>query len=147
MKRITEAVLSSTGNVAISYSAYCASELNCGHSPTVRCRRIKCTKWRCTARKWLEVTGTYDRAEELATEFARQRNLYYDKGARSIAAVESMKTLAFEIAEQLRRVLGSEPSRTPNATTQIVPWRAPDWYVQPVSGGLNLLGVAKGFGN
>ena len=54
----------------------------------------------------VKVTGTYDRAKELATEFARQRNLYYDKGARSIAAVESMKTLAFEIAEQLGRVLG-----------------------------------------
>jgi len=37
-----------------------------------------------------------------------------------------MKTLGFEIAEQLG-------------------WRSPDWYVQGVSGGMGPIGVAKGF--
>jgi threonine synthase len=56
--------------------------------------------------------------------------MYYDRGLRSIAAVESMKTMAFEAAEQL----GAGG-----------PWRAPDWYVQSVSGGLGPAGVIKGF--
>jgi threonine synthase len=143
---ITEAVLSSTGNVAISYSAYCARAgiklwafLNSA-VPSDKMHEVA-----LYGTQVVKVTGTYDRAKELAAEFARQRNLYYDKGARSIAAVESMKTLAFEIAEQLGRALGTEPSRTPNANTQTLPWRAPDWYVQPVSGGLGPVGVAKGF--
>jgi len=143
---ITEAVLSSTGNVAISYSAYCARAgiklwafLNSA-VPSDKMHEVA-----LYGTQVVKVTGSYDRAKELAAEFARQRNLYYDKGARSIAAVESMKTLAFEIAEQLGRVLGPEPSRTPNANTQTIPWRAPDWYVQPVSGGLGPIGVAKGF--
>jgi threonine synthase len=143
---ITEAVLSSTGNVAISYSAYCARAgiklwafLNSA-VPSDKMREVA-----LYGTQVVKVTGTYDRAKELATEFARQRNLYYDKGARSIAAVESMKTLAFEIAEQLGRALGREPARQPNANGQAAMWRAPDWYVQPVSGGLGPIGVAKGF--
>lgn len=143
---VTEAVLSSTGNVAISYSAYCARAgiklwafLNSA-VPSDKMHEVA-----LYGTQVVKVTGTYDRAKELAAEFARQRNLYYDKGARSIAAVESMKTLAFEIAEQLGRVLGPEPSRTPNANRQTIPWRAPDWYLQPVSGGLGPVGVAKGF--
>jgi CheY-like chemotaxis protein len=48
-----------------------------------------------------------------------------------------MKTIAFEIAEQMTR-MGAAPRAG-------VPWAAPDWYVQAVSGGIGPLGVLKGF--
>src|SRR6185503_12486270 len=62
-------------------------------------------------------------------------------GLRSIAAVESMKTMAYELAEQLAG-LATLPSLNGSAPA---PWRAPDWYVQAVSGGLGPVGAMKGF--
>jgi CheY-like chemotaxis protein len=47
-----------------------------------------------------------------------------------------MKTLGFEIAEQLGRIL--HPDQTGK-------WQSPDWYIQAVSGGIGPLGVWKGF--
>jgi threonine synthase len=91
----------------------------------------------------VKVTSTYDQAKKLAAEFARQRNLYIESGAKTIPSVESMKTLAFEIAEQLTDRLGPEnPNLNGGAK---LPWRVPDWYFQSVSGGLGPLGVQKGF--
>ncbi len=60
--------------------------------------------------------------------------MYYDRGLRSIASVESMKTLAYEIAEQLARQVPSPQL-----------WRAPDWYIQSISGGLGPVGTLRGF--
>ena len=54
----------------------------------------------------VKVTGSYDQAKQVAAEFARQRNLYLDMGARTITSIEAMKTIAFEIAEQLTTMLG-----------------------------------------
>ena len=54
----------------------------------------------------IKVTGSYDQAREVAVEFAKQRGIYIDLGARSIPGVESMKTIAFEIAEQLTALIG-----------------------------------------
>jgi threonine synthase len=89
----------------------------------------------------VKVTGSYDQAKKIAAEFARQRNLYQDLGARTITSIESMKTLAFEIAEQLSLL-----ARPGNHTNGNVPvWRAPDWYIQSISGGMGPLGVYKGF--
>jgi threonine synthase len=48
-----------------------------------------------------------------------------------------MKTVAFEITEQLGQTT-SDDGTSPR-------WRAPDWYVQAVSGGLGPVGVWKGF--
>lgn len=143
---ITEAVVSSTGNVAISYSAYCArAGIKLWAFLTSMVPPDKMREVALYGTQVVKVTGTYDRAKELAAEFARQRNLYFDRGARNIASVESMKTLAFETAEQLTRLLGAAPARRPNGASAAVPWRAPDWYIQSVSGGLGPLGVAKGF--
>jgi threonine synthase len=50
-----------------------------------------------------------------------------------------MKTLAFEISEQLSRDKNFLKS---NFKT---PWCVPDWYIQAVSGGLGPVGVLKGF--
>ncbi|HMK09731.1 MAG TPA: pyridoxal-phosphate dependent enzyme, partial [Anaerolineales bacterium] len=80
----------------------------------------------------VKVTSTYDQARELAAEFAARHGYYFDRASASVASVESMKTIAFEIAQQLGKLRGA-------------PWRAPDWYVQAVSGGLGPLGVLKGF--
>jgi threonine synthase len=74
----------------------------------------------------IKVTGTYDQTKQVAAQFAERRGLFLDRGIRSLAARESMKTIAFEIAEQLG-------------------WRAPDWYIQAVSGGMGPIGVWKGF--
>ena len=85
----------------------------------------------------VKITGSYDQAKIVAAEFARQRGLYQDMGARTVTAVEAMKTLAFEIAEQLTMHQGA-----PSDSTEDMPkWRTPDWYVQAVSGGMGPLGA------
>ena len=60
---------------------------------------------------------------QVAAEFARQRKLYQDLGARTITSIEAMKTIAFEVAEQLAVAQGPKTARTGTATA----WRAPDW--------------------
>jgi threonine synthase len=47
-----------------------------------------------------------------------------------------MKTIAFEISEQLTSITNTDTEGL---------WITPDWYVQAVSGGMGPLGVAKGF--
>jgi threonine synthase len=89
----------------------------------------------------VKITGSYDQAKQVAAEFARQRGLYQDMGARTVTAVEAMKTIAFEIAEQLTMELGPPPDSTPDKPK----WRTPDWYIQAVSGGMGPIGVYKGF--
>ncbi len=138
---LTQAVVASTGNVAISYAAYCARagiKLYAFLTSLVPAEKMReCALYGAQV---IKVTATYDRAKELAAQFASQRGMYYDRGLRSIAAVESMKTIAYETAEQLARRLGAQP--TPGSQA---PWRAPDWYVQAVSGGLGPIGAMKGF--
>jgi threonine synthase len=139
---ITEAVVASTGNVAISYAAYCArAGIKVYAFLTSLVPPEKMRECALYGTQVIKVTGTYDRAKEIAQQFARQKNLLYDRGLRSIAAVESMKTIAYEMAEQL--ALATPPGS--NGKHAHRPWRAPDWYIQAVSGGLGPLGVMKGF--
>ncbi len=137
---VSEVVLASTGNVAISYSAYCArvgirvwAFLN-SLVPPAKMREVA-----LYGAQVIKVTGTYDQAKELAATFAQRKGLHLDRGIRSFAQRESMKVIAFELAEQLGALLGPEVPGTP------VPFRAPDWYVQAISGGLGPVGVWKGF--
>jgi threonine synthase len=124
---ITECALASTGNVAISYSAYCArAGIKLWAFLTSLVPSGKMHEVAFYGTEVVKVTGTYDQAKELSAQFAQRRGLFLDRGIRNIAARESMKTVAFEIAEQLN-------------------WRAPDWYIQSVSGGLGPMGVWKGF--
>jgi threonine synthase len=51
-----------------------------------------------------------------------------------------MKTIAFEVAEQLSALQAASAANGSEAV-----WRAPDWYVQAISGGMGPLGVHKGF--
>lgn len=133
---VTEAVLASTGNVAISYAAYSAlAGIKIWAFLTSLVPAEKMREVAIYGAKVIKVTGTYDQTKQVAADFARRRGIYLDRGIRSIAARESMKTVAFEIAEQLVAYLGAGP----------IPWRAPDWYIQAVSGGLGPVGVWKGF--
>jgi threonine synthase len=139
---LSEAVIASTGNVAISYSAYCArAGIKLWAFLTSMVPAAKMHEVALYGTQVVKVTATYDQAKHLAAEFARRRNLYIDRGTRSIAAVESMKTLAFEIAEQLAELLGPAA----NGASGPGLWRTPDWYIQAVSGGNGPLGVLKGF--
>ena len=135
---VTELVVASTGNVAISYSAY--SALGGIRLWTFLPSLVPPEKMREIAiygSKVIKVSGTYDVTKKVAAKFAVYRGLAADRGIRDTATRESMKTLAYEIAEQLSEALGPQE---PGAS-----WRAPDWYVQAVSGGLGPVGVSKGF--
>jgi len=134
---ITEMVAASTGNVAISYSAYASRAgvklwaFVTSLVPSVKMREIA-----LYGSQVIKITGSYDQCKQVASEFARQRGLYQDMGARTITSIEAMKTIAFEIAEQL--TLAQEAGSN-------TPWITPDWYVQAISGGMGPLGVYKGF--
>jgi threonine synthase len=142
---ITEAVIASTGNVAISYSAYAARAgiklfaFLTSLVPSEKMREVA-----LYGTQVIKVTGTYDQAKQVAAEYARQHGLYLDRGARSVPSVESMKTMAFEISEQLSALHEPDHQRT-NGRDSSIHWTAPDWYIQAVSGGLGPLGVLKGF--
>ena len=141
---ITEAVLASTGNVAISFSAFAArAGIKVWTFLTSLVPAEKMREVALYGSQVVKVTASYDQAKQLAAEFARQRGLYLERGSRSIPSVEAMKTIAFEISEQLTDILGppaQDPAK-PNGNT----WRVPDWYIQAVSGGLGPHGVQKGF--
>ncbi len=139
---ITEMVAASTGNVAIALSAYAArAGIKLWAFVTSLVPGVKMREIALYGSQVVKITGSYDQAKQVAAEFARQRGLYQDMGARTVTAVEAMKTLAFEIAEQLTMHQGPPPG----STKEKPKWRTPDWYIQAVSGGMGPLGVYKGF--
>jgi threonine synthase len=139
---VTEMVAASTGNVAISLSAYAArAGIKLWAFVTSLVPGVKMREIALYGSQVVKITGSYDQAKQVASEFARQRGLYQDMGARTVTAVEAMKTIAFEIAEQLTMQLGPAPGSTPEQPK----WRTPDWYIQAISGGMGPLGVYKGF--
>lgn len=134
---VTEMVAASTGNVAISLSAYAArAGIKLWAFVTSLVPGVKMREIALYGSQVVKITGSYDQAKQVAAEFARQRGLYQDMGARTVTAVEAMKTIAFEIAEQLAMEQG---------TSSNTKWRTPDWYIQAISGGLGPIGVHKGF--
>jgi threonine synthase len=131
---VREAVIASTGNVALAYSAYCARlGIQLWAFLTSRVPAAKMHEVALYGTQVVKVTSTYDQAKKLAAEFAARHGYYFDRSAASVASVESMKTIAYEVAQQL------------GEDSVAAPWRAPDWYVQAVSGGLGPHGVLKGF--
>jgi threonine synthase len=137
---ITEMVAASTGNVAIAYSAYAArAGIKLWAFVTSLVPAVKMREIALYGSQVVKVTASYDQAKQLAAEFAHQRGLYLDMGARTITSIEAMKTIAFEICEQLTSVLDSAEPVPPHH------WRTPDWYIQAISGGMGPLGVYKGF--
>jgi threonine synthase len=139
---VTEMVAASTGNVAISLSAYAArAGIKLWAFVTSLVPGVKMREIALYGSQVVKITGSYDQAKQVAAEFARQRGLYQDMGARTVTAVEAMKTIAFEIAEQLTMQQGPPPG----SNHKIQKWRTPDWYIQAISGGMGPLGVYKGF--
>jgi threonine synthase len=139
---ITEVVLASTGNVAIAYSAYAArAGIKLWAFLTSLVPAEKMREVALYGTQVVKVTASYDQAKKVAAEYAHQRGLYLERGARSIPSVEAMKTIAFEVCEQLAEMLPpSDGGATPRGR-----FVAPDWYFQSVSGGLGPMGVLKGF--
>jgi len=135
-------VAASTGNVAIALSAYAArAGIKLWAFVTSLVPGVKMREIALYGSQVVKITGSYDQAKQVAAEFARQRGLYQDMGARTVTAVEAMKTIAFEIAEQLT-VHQESPA---DSTDEAPKWRTPDWYIQAISGGMGPLGVYKGF--
>ena len=124
---LKEAVIASTGNAAVAYAAACArAGIKLWVFMTSLVPPEKLREVALYGAEVIKVTGTYDQTKEIAAQFARRRNLWLDRGISSLPSRESMKTIAYEIVEQLG-------------------WRAPHWYIQAVSGGLGPLGVYHGF--
>ena len=141
---IQEAVVASTGNVAISYSAYCArAGIKLWAFLTSMVPAAKMQEVAIYGTQVIKVTGTYDHTKQVAAEFAKRKGIFIDQGTRSVTPIEAMKTIAFELAEQLTPLLGSTLAGTTKGKSS--PWRSPDWYVQAVSGGMGPMGVLKGF--
>lgn len=134
---ITECALASTGNAAVAYAAYCArAGIKLWLFLTSLVPPEKMREAALYGAEVVKVSGTYDETKKVAAEFAREKGIHLDRGAKAIPGKEAMKTMAFEIAEQLALKLHpDEPHR----------WAAPDWYLQAVSGGIGPLGVWKGF--
>jgi threonine synthase len=125
--KIREAVIASTGNAAVAYAAACArSGIKLWVFMTSLVPQEKLREAALFGAEVIRVSGNYDQTKQIAAQFAQRRQLLLDHGASSIPARESMKTIAYEIVEQLG-------------------WRTPDWYIQAVSGGLGPLGVYQGF--
>lgn len=124
---IREAVIASTGNAAVAYAAACArAGIKLWVFMTSLVPQEKLREAALFGAEVIRVSGNYDQTKQIAAQFAQRRHLLLDRGATSIPARESMKTIAYEIVEQLG-------------------WHAPDWYIQAVSGGLGPLGVYQGF--
>ena len=120
-------VIASTGNAAVAYAAACArAGIKLWVLMTSLVPQAKLREAALFGAEVIKVGGTYDQTKQIAADFARRRGLLLERGASSIPARESFKTIAYEIVEQLD-------------------WQAPDWYVQAVSGGLGPLGVYRGF--
>jgi threonine synthase len=125
--KIREAVIASTGNAAVAYAAACArAGVKLWVFMTSLVPQEKLREAALFGAEVIRVSGNYDQTKQIASQFAQRRHLLLDRGASSVPARESMKTIAYEIVEQLG-------------------WRAPDWYIQAVSGGLGPLGVYQGF--
>jgi threonine synthase len=124
---VKEMVISSTGNVAASFAAYSArAGIRLWIFMPEKVNSTKFTEVLFYGHHVIKVEGNYDQAGVLAKRFAQQKGIPADPGIRSPLRRESMKPLAYEIAEDLG-------------------WQVPDWYVQAVSGGVGPLGVWKGF--
>lgn len=134
---ITECVLASTGNAGAAYAAYCArAGIKLWLFLTSLVPSEKMREAALYGAEVVKVSGTYDETKHVAAEFAKRKGIHLDRGAKAIPGKESMKSLAYEMAEQMTAKLG------PDSTGK---WRAPDWYIQAVSGGIGPLGVWKGF--
>ncbi|KAB2902616.1 MAG: pyridoxal-phosphate dependent enzyme [Anaerolineae bacterium] len=133
---INECVLASTGNKAAAYAAYCAkADIRLWIFLTSMVPNEKLRELALYGAEVVKIAGTYEQAKKIAHDFAKRRNLYYDAGIAGIPGREGLKTIAFEIAEQLSRHFPLENGK----------WCVPDWYIQAVSGGIGPIAIRSGF--
>lgn len=132
---VDQVVVASTGNVAIAYGAYGARAgiQIWGFFPQLAPNE-KLREAAIYGTEIIKTTGSYDQTKELAAHFAQTKGYFLDKGIKSVASIEAMKTMAYEIAEQLGEYLHDGEK-----------WVSPDWFLQGVSGGMGPIGVGKGF--
>jgi threonine synthase len=124
---IKECVIASTGNAAVAYAAACArAGIKLWVFTTSQVPHEKMRETALFGAEVVRVSGNYDQTKQIASDFATRRGLIVDRGAQSLPSREAFKTIAYEIVEQLG-------------------WRAPDWYIQAVSGGLGPMGIYQGF--
>jgi threonine synthase len=132
---VDSVVVASTGNVAIAYAAYGAragirlTAFFPSLTPNEKMREAA-----LYGAEVIKTTGNYDQTKEVAARYAKGKGIFLDRGIKSVAAIEAMKTMAYEIAEQLGYVFHDGQQ-----------WRSPDWFIQGVSGGMGPIGVGKGF--
>ncbi len=132
---VDEVVVASTGNVAIAYGAYGARAgiklwaFFPSLTPGDKMREAA-----LYGTEVIKITGTYDQTKEIAARYAKSKGIFLDRGIKSVAAIEAMKTLSYEIAEQLGNIYDNGERLRP-----------PDWFLQGVSGGMGPIGVGKGF--
>ncbi len=141
---ITEMVVASSGNIALAYAAHAArSGIKLWAFLTSRVPTAKIREILLYGARVIKIAGNMDQTRKVAVDFARQRNVFMDQAAQTVPSVEAMKTIAYETTEQLSATMGPPVSR--NKSQPPTPWRAPDWYIQPVSMGLGPIGILKGF--
>lgn len=132
---VNEIVVASTGNVAIAYAAYAArANIKVWAFFPSLAPGDKMREAALYGAEVIKITGTYDHTKEIAAQFAKRKGIFLDRGIKSVAAIEAMKTMSYEIAEQLGDELEDGEC-----------WRSPDWFLQGVSGGMGPIGVSKGF--
>ncbi len=135
-QNINECVLASTGNKAAAYAAYCArADIRLWIFLTSMVPNEKLRELALYGAEVVKIAGTYEQAKKIAHDFAKRRNLYYDAGIAGIPGREGLKTIAFELAEQLSRHFPLENGK----------WTVPDWYIQAVSGGIGPIAIRSGF--
>lgn len=124
---INEYALASTGNAGIAYSAYAArAEIQMYVFLPSSVPDEKVREMALYGSKVFKVEGTYDETKKVASKFANRRGITFDQTIKELAGSDSMKTIAFELFEQLEG-------------------QTPDWYIQAVSGGIGPIGVTRGF--
>ena len=117
---IKEAVIASTGNAAVAYAAACArAGIKLWVFMTSLVPQEKLREAALFGAEVIRVSGNYDQTKQIASQFAERRHSCWIAVRLRSLHVKSMKTIAYEIVEQLG-------------------WHAPDWYIQAVSGGWDL---------
>jgi threonine synthase len=117
----------SSGNAASSLAAYCAAAgIDCTLYVPAAAPSEKLLQAEIYGAKIVKIAGTRTQVADAAQEAWKATDVYYASHNLSPFFFEGMKTLAYEIAEDLS-------------------WRVPEHVVFPVGGGALLAGAWKGF--
>jgi len=125
--KLTTVMDDSSGNAGSSLAAYCAAAgIGCTLYVPAESPKEKLVQAEMYGAKVVRVTGTRTDVAKAAEECWKISGLYYASHNLSPFFFEGMKTLAYEICEDLD-------------------WRGPDHVVFPVGGGALIAGAWKGF--